>query len=55
MASHYEMMQKILTKWKLLIGGIKHIKDEESQKNTEAATKTVETAVELLDFLKNSA
>ena len=53
MASHYEMMQKILTKWKLLIGGIDHIIREEDQKNTEAAKNTKETAEELLDFLKD--
>ena len=52
-ASHYEMMQKILTKWNLLIGGIDHIIREEDQKNTEAAKNTKETAEELLDFLKD--
>ena len=46
-------MHKIFIKWKFLIGGLLHIIDNASEKNTAASFKLISKAEEQLQFLKD--
>ena len=46
-------MNKIFNKWKLLIGGLKHIMDKADEKNTQASRKLISKAEKQIVFLKD--
>ena len=52
-ASHWEVMNKIFNKWKLLIGGLTHIMDKADEKNTQASRKLISKAEKQIQFLKD--